>query len=248
MLNGLTIRLRSLVSDHPNVFGMAIIFMIVFSIGDVVADVFMPKGVIWNCIRTVLALVTAVPMFMSGYFIGLKIHDASVKSAEEDGVDYIEYRLRRSANARYRRAFIALCVIALIGVLTYDTVIYTVSAAAVISMVIAVILYCRLTPDEKILNEYGTPDPRDLIDEEAEEDAKITLQANRELRREKINERKRMLKREDEDDDEDVDHVDGDLDSDDDDVDYQDDDQDDDDDRPRGKRRRHARTPSPLRP
>lgn len=203
MLNGLTIRLRNMVQDRPSIFGIALVLAVILSIGDVVADVFMPKGIVWNCIRTVLALLTAVPMFSSGYFVGLKLHDEAVKSADEDGVDYIEYRLRRSANARYRRAFVALCVIALIGVLTYDTVIYTLSAAVVISLIVAIVLYCRLTPDEKILNEYGSPDPRDLIDEAAEEDAKLTMRAKKELRREKIEERKRRL-RHDEDDDDDL--------------------------------------------
>lgn len=240
MLNGLTIRLRNMVQSRPSVFGIALVLAVLLSIGDVAADVFMPKGIVWNCVRTALALLTAIPMFASGYFVGLKLHDEAVKSAEEDGVDYIEYRLRRSANARYRRAFVALCVIALIGVLTYDTVIYTLSAAIVISLVVAIILYCRLTPDEKILNEYGSPDPRDLIDEAAEEDAKLTMKAQQELRREKIEERKRRLRHEE----------DGDYDDEyDDDEDEEDDLTDDyeEDERPR-RNKSKRREPSPLRP
>lgn len=231
MLNGLSIRLRKMTEDRPVVFGWAIAAMILLGVADVVADMLMPTGFVWNCVRTVLALVTAVPMFMSGYFIGMKIHDASVASAEEDGVDYLEYRLRKSPNARYRRAFIAICVIALLGILTYNTVIYTVSAAAVVSMVMAVMLYCRLTPDEKILAEYGSPDPRDIIEEAEEEDQRLTREANKELHREKIEARKRRLRHEDDEDEEETDD--------------EDEEEDENDEKPSSKRRRNS---SPLRP
>lgn len=233
MLNGLSIRLRKMTEDRPVVFGWAIAAMILLGVADVVADMLMPTGFVWNCVRTVFALVTAVPMFMSGYFIGMKIHDASVASAEEDDVDYLEYRLRKSPNARYRRAFIAICVIALLGILTYNTVIYTVSAAAVVSMVMAVMLYCRLTPDEKILAEYGSPDPRDIIEEAEEEDQRLTREANKELHREKIEARKRRLRHED-DEDEDEEETDD-----------EDEEEDENDEKPPSKRRRNS---SPLRP
>lgn len=233
MLNGLSIRLRKMTEERTAVFGWAIAAMILLGVADVVADMLMPTGFVWNCVRTVLALVTAVPMFMSGYFIGMKIHDASVASAEEDGVDYLEYRLRKSPNARYRRAFIAICVIALLGILTYNTVIYTVSAAAVVSMVMAVMLYCRLTPDEKILAEYGSPDPRDIIEEAEEEDQRLTREANKELHREKIEARKRRLRHED-DEDEDEEETDD-----------EDEEEDENDEKPPSKRRRNS---SPLRP
>lgn len=232
MLNGLSIRLRKMTEDRPAVFGWAIAAMILLGMADVVADMLMPTGFVWNCVRTVLALVTAVPMFMSGYFIGMKIHDASVASAEEDGVDYLEYRLRKSPNSRYRRAFIAICIIALLGILTYNTVIYTVSAAAVVSLVVAVMLYCRLTPDEKILAEYGSPDPRDIIEEAEEEDQRLTREANKELHREKVEARKRRLRHENDEDDEDEEETD-------------DEDEEEDDEKPSSKRRRNS---SPLRP
>jgi len=233
MLNGLSIRLRKMTEDRPAVFGWAIAAMVLLGVADVVADMLMPTGFVWNCVRTVLALVTAVPMFMSGYYIGMKIHDASVASAEEDGVDYMEYRLRKSPNARYRRAFIAICIIALLGILTYNTVIYTVSAAAVVSMVMAVMLYCRLTPDERILAEYGSPDPRDIIEEAEEEDQRLTREANKELHREKVEARKRRLR-----------HEKGEDDGDDEEADDEDKDEEE-DSRPSSKRRRN---PNPLRP
>ena len=233
MLNGLSIRLRKMTEDRPAVFGWAIAAMVLLGVADVVADMLMSTGFVWNCVRTVLALVTAVPMFMSGYYIGMKIHDASVASAEEDGVDYLEYRLRKSPNARYRRAFIAICIIALLGILTYNTVIYTVSAAAVVSMVMAVMLYCRLTPDERILAEYGSPDPRDIIEEAEEEDQRLTREANKELHREKVEARKRRLR-----------HEKGEDDGDDEEADDEDEDEEE-DSRPSSKRRRN---PNPLRP
>lgn len=234
MLNGLSIRLRKMTEDRPAVFGWAIAAMILLGVADVVADMLMPTDFIWNCVRTVLALITAVPMFMSGYYIGMKIHDVSVASAEEDGVDYLEYRLRKSPNARYRRAFIAICIIALLGILTYNTVIYTVSAAAVVSLVVAVMLYCRLTPDEKILAEYGSPDPRDIIEEAEEEDQRLTREANKELHREKVEARKRRLRHEDDEEDDD----DGDEES-------YDEDEEEDDEKPSSKNRRNS---NPLRP
>lgn len=234
MLNELSIRLRKMTEDRPAVFGWAIAAMILLGVADVVADMLMPTGFVWNCVRTVLALVTAVPMFMSGYFIGMKIHDASVASAEEDGVDYLEYRLRKSPNARYRRAFIAICIIALLGILTYNTVIYTVSAAAVVSMVMAVMLYCRLTPDEKILAEYGSPDPRDIIEEAEEEDQRLTREANKELHREKVEARKRRLRHENDEDDGDEEETDD-----------EDEEEDENDEKPSSKRHRNS---SPLRP
>ena len=233
MLNGLSIRLRKMTEDRPAVFGWAIAAMVLLGVADVVADMLMSTGFVWNCVRTALALVTAVPMFMSGYYIGMKIHDASVASAEEDGVDYMEYRLRKSPNARYRRAFIAICIIALLGILTYNTVIYTVSAAAVVSMVMAVMLYCRLTPDERILAEYGSPDPRDIIEEAEEEDQRLTREANKELHREKVEARKRRLR-----------HEKGEDDGDDEEADDEDEDEEE-DSRPSSKRRRN---PNPLRP
>lgn len=76
--------------------------------------------------------------------------------------------------------------------------------------VAAIIAYCRLTEDEKILKEQDLPDPRDVMDAADEMDRQITEDAQKELRREEINRRKRAIKRSnqglDPDDDEDEDY------------------------------------------
>lgn len=160
--------------------------------------------------KTVLAVVTAIPIFIAGYEIACKQHDANITKADDNDEDYFAYRLRYSPSQRLRQSLVFGAVLVLIAIITSYTPVYTVGAAVVVAGVAAIIAYCRLTEDEKILKEQDLPDPRDVMDAADEMDRQITEDAQKELRREEINRRKRAIKRRnqglDPDDDEDEDY------------------------------------------
>lgn len=198
-------------SDGASMLTKSIAFSILMTVIDVCVDVFVKFNNVWmNMGKTVLAVVTAIPIFIAGYEIACKQHDANITKADDNDEDYFAYRLRYSPSQRLRQSLVFGAVLVLIAIITSYTPVYTVGAAVVVAGVAAIIAYCRLTEDEKILKEQDLPDPRDVMDAADEMDRQITEDAQKELRREEINRRKRAIKRRnqglDPDDDEDEDY------------------------------------------
>lgn len=194
-----------------------VVFAVIMIAADVCVDVFVPFDNIWmNIVKTVLAIVTAFPVFVAGYEIACRQHEANVLKVEEendriheergqddgyydeddeDYKDYVSYRLRYSPSQRLRQSLVFGAGLVLIAIVTSYTPVYTVGAAVVVAGVAAIVSYCRLTADEQILKEQNLPDPRDVMDAADEMDRRITKEAEEELRKEEVNRRKRAIRR-----------------------------------------------------
>lgn len=194
MMERIVARLMRVHEDNPVLMVWAMMASVALSIVVIVLDVFLPLD--WwvsNYIRAFAAIVLAVPMFISGYLLALRQHDGRVARADENGTDYVAFRLRYSYRSRVQQSLIAGSVLALLAIITSYTHIYTLSAAIILAAAYGIVLYCRLTPDEKTLKKYGVPDPRDVMDErdriveelEKEARAEVKDEMKREIRKEK---------------------------------------------------------------
>jgi hypothetical protein len=191
MIEGVIRRLRSTYLNNRGFLIWMIVLTVVLSAGTIAMDVFLPRG--WflsNYVRALAAIITAVPMFSAGYLLAFKQHEGLVeksRSNEDDG-EYIELRLRYSYRVRVQQSIIVGSVLALLGIITSYTKVYTLAAAIIVSAGFGLIVYCRLTDDERTLKKYSVPDPRDVMDErddaiaelerEAREDAKKKIREN----------------------------------------------------------------------
>lgn len=199
---------------------------IIMAVIDVCVDVFVPTDAWWwTILRTVLAVITGVPLFVAGYELAWRQHDIRSDQADAAGWSYLSYRLRYSAKRRLNQSLLFAAVLVLLAIITSYTLFYTLGAGIIIAGCLGIAAYCRLTPDEKVLREQDVPDPRDVLDAVDEESAKMDQQARRELRREEINKRKKRMREEAKDDGSD------------DDIDYDDEDYDDEDDSPKHRKK-----------
>lgn len=230
---GMLAKLRDDSRGDSSLMPRCIVFAVILMIADVCVDVFLHMDGIWmTMVRTLLAVVTALPLFVIGYELAWRQHDANQEKADEDGERYISYRFRYSASQRLRQSLIFFAVLVLIAIITSYTPVYTIGASIIITGMLGIAAYCRLTDDEKFLRDHDMPDLRDVMEEADRMDNEMTNEAERELRREEINRRKRALRRkrrglddDDDDYDDEDDDEDGDYDDDDEDGDHDDDDE-----------------------
>lgn len=117
----------------------------------------------WNMLRTLIAVIGAVPTFLIAHYVTSLQSNANKLKAKNNDVDYLEYRLRYSPATRMKQSAIVGSIIILIAIITSYTTVYTLCGMLAIIGFISIIFYCRLTPDEKILRQYEVPDPRDIV-------------------------------------------------------------------------------------
>lgn len=117
----------------------------------------------WNMLRTLIAVVGAVPTFLIAHYVTSLQSNANKLKAKNNDVDYLEYRLRYSPATRMKQSAIVGSIIILLAIITSYTTVYTLCGMLAIIGFISIIFYCRLTPDEKILRQYEVPDPRDIV-------------------------------------------------------------------------------------
>lgn len=117
----------------------------------------------WNMLRTLIAVIGAVPTFLIAHYVTSLQSEANKLKAKNNDVDYLEYRLRYSPATRMKQSAIVGSIIILLAIITSYTSIYTLCGMLAIIGFISIIFYCRLTPDEKILRQYEVPDPRDIV-------------------------------------------------------------------------------------
>jgi hypothetical protein len=203
MLESITKFFKDRYKSVKTLLPITIILSVVLVIVDVVLDLFLPDQWYANYVRSVAAILTAIPMFSFGYVIVLRQHDGQVAKAIEAGEEYLELRLRYSSRRRFQHSVIAGSVLALLAIVTSYTKIYTATASVILAAVFGLILYCRLTEDEKVLRKYDVPDPRDVLDDRIASERKIEEEASIELKKDEL--REKSGKTEDEDDSEDND-------------------------------------------
>lgn len=117
----------------------------------------------WNMLRTLIAVIGAIPTFLIAHYVTSLQSEANKLKAKNNDVDYLEYRLRYSPATRMKQSAIVGSIIILIAIITSYTTVYTLCGMLAIIGFISTIFYCRLTPDEKILRQYEVPDPRDIV-------------------------------------------------------------------------------------
>lgn len=117
----------------------------------------------WNMLRTLIAVIGAVPTFLIAHYVTSLQSNANKLKAKNNDVDYLEYRLRYSPATRMKQSAIVGSIIILLAIITSYTTVYTLCGMLAIIGFISIIFYCRLTPDEKILRQYEVPDPRDIV-------------------------------------------------------------------------------------
>lgn len=117
----------------------------------------------WNMLRTLIAVIGAIPTFLIAHYVTSLQGEANKLKAKNNDVDYLEYRLRYSPATRMKQSAIVGSIIILLAIITSYTTVYTLCGMLAIIGFISIIFYCRLTPDEKILRQYEVPDPRDIV-------------------------------------------------------------------------------------
>lgn len=175
----------------------------------VCVDLFLPKYNTWmNIVRTILAVIAAVPVFMTGYGIAIRqsvsnekrFNDEIDREAAEDGVDpdkarendtegllkYQPYRLRYSYSTRLKQALIVGAILASLAILTSFSPVYTFVAACVLAGIFGCVCYCRPTHVEKFYRDNDMQDPRDVRMEEIKRQREITQKALIEIRQHEL--------------------------------------------------------------
>lgn len=187
-------------------FSKSIILSLIMIAADITVDLLLPTNKIWmNCIRTVLAVISAYPFFCFGYSIIMRQHDGNVAKARSMEEDYVDYRLRYSPSMRMRQSAVFAAFLALLAIISSYTAIYTLSAGVIIASVFGILGYCRLSNDEMVLQKAQVPDPRDVMEAIDKAEAEINKAAREELKKSMVEERKKQMESDDLDDEEDED-------------------------------------------
>lgn len=207
-LGGIIKIIRGKVSGRGMMTKYAIMVGVMFAVC-VCVDLFLPKYNTWmNIVRTILAVITAVPVFMTGYGIAIRqsvsnekrFNDEIDREAAEDGVDpdkarendtegllkYQPYRLRYSYSTRLKQALIIGAVLAALAILTSFSPVYTFVAACVLAGIFGCVCYCRPTHVEKFYRDNDMQDPRDVRMEEIKRQREITQKALIEIRQQEL--------------------------------------------------------------
>lgn len=174
--------------------GAGILMAILFIVG-VVVDIFMPmNGVIYTVTRSVVSLTFGASLFLITWSIAHYIHDCRVVDSMNDGIVYVEYRLRFSPRKRRLQSMVIGAILAMLALVTYITPVYTVTAGVILTVLADIVFYNRLTPDEKVNAQYNIPDPRDVQDDFNREVQALDEQAMQQLRDDIVKSKENQLK------------------------------------------------------
>jgi hypothetical protein len=183
---GLSIVKDIMVNKKKPWYTLVIPTLVVLSIVVTCIDVFLPHITLWNYVRAFLAVVLSIPVFALGYMVAYKQSEANRKKAEEQGEEYVLYRLRFSPNKRMQQSIILGAILVAIVIVSSFTALYTFCAGIVLASAYGIAAYCRLTEDEKDRKDKGLDDPRDVFEEDQKKDDELTQKALIEIRKEEL--------------------------------------------------------------
>lgn len=168
----------------------SIVAAILLAIGTAM-DFTLPYGPWWNTLRAAVVLPTGIVSFIVAYMISLRMHDKRIREDSE----WEPYRTRFSPRWRQRISAIIGAVLLVAIYAASDGVGYSITATAVVVVVIGLLAFLRMTRKEQLRSDYSVPDPRDTrIDDEVEKRDKERELLAEEKRRLKQLKRTRILK------------------------------------------------------
>lgn len=157
MIQSLLDRVRSIIADDKGLVG-SIIAIVVLAAVSVAVDMLAPETTWFHYLRAVLALALSAPLFVGGYFLADKQHQANVRKADEDGDVYIPFKSRYLPSQRQNQSIVVVGVMLAIAIVSSFTALYTVGAAVVLATSYAVVAYCSMSDEERELKDIGIDD------------------------------------------------------------------------------------------
>jgi hypothetical protein len=157
MIQSLLDRVRSIIADDKGLVG-SIIAIVVLAAVSVAVDMLAPETTWFHYLRAVLALALSAPLFVGGYFLADKQHQANVRKADEDGDVYIPFKSRYLPSQRQNQSIVVVGVMLAIIIVSSFTALYTVGAAVVLATSYAMVAYCSLSDEERELKDIGVDD------------------------------------------------------------------------------------------
>lgn len=123
----------------------------------IAADGLLPFSGLWNVLRTIILVPTAVSAFVFGYAISLELHFRRIANDP----DWKPFRMRFSPTWRRRiSAIIAAFAIVFVYANGYR-IGYTLVSSLFVSVIIGIFAFLRTTRDEARREEFNIPDTRD---------------------------------------------------------------------------------------
>lgn len=152
------VRIRKEYNTNKNrlyIYSAAALF--VATVAGIVADAFLPFNGLWNALRTVILIPTAVSAFVFGYAISLELHYRRIAMDP----DWKPFRMRFSPTWRRRISAIAAAFAIVFVYANGYRIGYTLVSSLFVAVVIAIFAFLRTTRDEAKREEFNIPDSRD---------------------------------------------------------------------------------------
>lgn len=146
-------------SDSRRLYLLTGLAALGFALITLLVDWLLPFGGLFNLLRSLLLVPTAVSIFSFAYGVSLYFHLQRLENDEE----WIPYRARFSPAWRRRIAVIVGAVLIVLAQGGGPGVGYTLTAAIIGAVVIAVLAFIRTSKQEASREELGIPDSRDVI-------------------------------------------------------------------------------------
>jgi hypothetical protein len=152
------VRIRKEYNTNRNrLFLYSGIALLVAALAGVAADAFIPFNGLWNALRTLILVPTALGLFVFGYAISLELHYRKIANDPE----WVPFRMRFSPTWR-RRISAIVAAFALVFVYANGYRIgYTFISSIFVAVIIAIFAFLRTTRDESKREEFNIPDARD---------------------------------------------------------------------------------------
>lgn len=136
-------------------YSAAVLFVAI--IAGIIADAFLPFSGLWNALRTVILIPTAVSAFVFGYAVSLELHYRRIANDPE----WKPFRMRFSPTWRRRISAIAAAFAIVFVYANGYRIGYTLISSLFVAVVIAIFAFLRTTRDEAKREEFNIPDSRD---------------------------------------------------------------------------------------
>lgn len=169
-------RVYNTAPNHLTIYGFGTVA--VLAIIGILLDNFLPFTLWWNVLRALVSIPLAGAIFILGYAQAISSHAKKV----EENPEWISYRHRYSPSWRRRISAIIGAILVVIAYASTNTPFYTMITAGILATALALFAFMRLTRKEKIDEEYGLPDSREVdyqrrFKELQEERAKVEAKA-----------------------------------------------------------------------
>lgn len=144
-------------TNKGRLFGYSSGVLFAFTAFGIATDGLLPFNGLWNVLRTVILIPTAVSAFVFGYAISLELHYRRIANDP----DWKPFRMRFSPTWRRRISAIAAAFAIVFVYANGYRIGYTLVSSLFVSVIIAIFAFLRTTRDEAKREEFNIPDTRD---------------------------------------------------------------------------------------